>query len=98
MKADELWAIIEFLRRKVRLKDGGSDGGVCIEFATPTRDEMIGVGLDAEGCTAILEAPWWEEMVTDILETPGMCDPDDSPEQILEFARDVVAEYLRKRS
>jgi len=97
LKSDELRAIIEFLRQKVRLRDGGSDGGVCIEFGTPTRDEMIESGLDAAGCTAILEAPWWEEMVTDIIETPEMCDTDDSPEQILEFARDVVSEYVRKR-
>ena len=37
-------------------------------------------------------------MVTDIIETPEMCDPDDSPEQILEYAKDVVAEYIRKRA
>lgn len=97
MNSEELRAIIKYLRQKVRLKDGGSDGGVCVEFGIPTRDEMIGVGLDAEGCTAILKAPWWEEMVTDIIETPEMCDPDDSPEQILEFARHVVSEYVRKR-
>lgn len=37
-------------------------------------------------------------MVTDIIETPEMCDTDDSPEQILEFAQDVVSEYVRKRA
>ncbi len=97
MKAAERRAIIEFLRQKVRLKDGGSDSGVRIEFDAPTRDEMIGAGLDAKECAEILEAPWWEEMVTDILETPELCDPDDPPEQILEFARDVISEYVRKR-
>ena len=58
---------------------------------------MIGAGLNAEGVKRILRVPWWEEMVEDIVETPDMCDPDDSPEQILEYARDVVSEYIRKR-
>jgi len=35
-------------------------------------------------------------MVEDIIETPDMCDPEDSPEDILQFAKDVVSEYIRK--
>jgi hypothetical protein len=26
-----------------------------------------------------------------------MCDPEDPPHQVLEYARDVVSEYIRKR-
>jgi hypothetical protein len=37
-------------------------------------------------------------MVADIIETPEMCDPEDAPEQVLQYARDVVAEYIRKRA
>jgi hypothetical protein len=37
-------------------------------------------------------------MVTDIVETPEMCDPEDPPEQVLAYARDVVSEYIRKRA
>ena len=46
----------------------------------------------------ILNASWWDEMVTDIVETPEMCDPDEPPDQVLEYAKDVVAEYIRKRA
>jgi hypothetical protein len=37
-------------------------------------------------------------MVTDVIETPEMCESDDSPHQVLEYARDVVSEYIRKRA
>ena len=40
---------------------------------------------------------WWDEMVADIVETPDMCAPDDSPQQVLGYAKDVVSEYIRKR-
>ena len=36
-------------------------------------------------------------MVEEIVETPVICDPDDPPDLILEYARDVVSEYIRKR-
>jgi len=96
--ADELRAIMEFLRQKVHLEDGGEGGEVTIGFGAPTADEMVNAGLDAEGCQSILDAPWWDEMVTDIIETPEMGDPDDTPEQVLDYARDVVSEYIRKRA
>ncbi|MCI5137127.1 MAG: DUF2065 domain-containing protein, partial [Candidatus Electrothrix sp. AR1] len=44
-----------------------------------------------------LAASWWEEMVTDIIETPDFCEPDESPQQVLEYAKDVVSDYIRKR-
>ena len=54
--------------------------------------------MSSAGGVSALEAPWWDEMVADIVETPAMCEPDDPPEQVLEYARDVVSEYIRKRA
>ena len=98
MTPDELRAIMEFLRQRVHLKDRGAEGEVAIGFDTPTVDEMARAGLNPEGCRQILDTPWWGEMVADILETPQLCDPGDPPEQVLEYARDVVSEYIRKRA
>ena len=48
----------------------------------------------AEVVRALQEAPWWDEMVTDIVETPDFAEPDEPPEQILTYARDVVKERV----
>ncbi len=98
MTREELRAIMEYLRQKVRLNDQTTNGALTIAFDAPTTDEMSAAGLNAEGGRRILDATWWDEMVTDIVETPEMCEPDDSPEQVLEYARDVVSEYIRKRA
>jgi hypothetical protein len=98
MLPDELRAIMDFLRQKVHLKDRGAEGEVAIGFHAPTADEMARAGLNPEGCRQIRDASWWDEMVADIVETPEMCDPGDPPEQVLEYARDVVSEYIRKRA
>lgn len=98
MTPDELRAIMDFLRQKVSLKGRNADGEAVIDFDAPTADDMAQAGLNAEGARQILDASWWDEMVIDIVETPEMCDPDDSPEQVLEYARDVVSEYIRKRA
>jgi hypothetical protein len=98
MTPDELRAIMEFVRQQVHLEPQGPDGEVVIGFDAPTADRMAEAGLDEEGSSQILDAPWWDEMVSDIVETPEMCDPDESPEQVLEYARDVVSEYIRKRA
>lgn len=98
MSPDEIRAIMSFLREKVHLADRGADGEVAVSFDAPTPDEMARAGLEPDGSRQILDAPWWDEMVTDIVETPEMCDPGDPPEQVLEYARDVVSEYIRKRA
>ena len=98
MTPDELRAIMEYLRRRVRLKDQEANGEVSVEFAAPTAEEMERAGLNIEGSQRLLNASWWEEMVEDIVDTPDMCDPEDSPDQVLEYARDVVSEYIRKRA
>jgi hypothetical protein len=98
MTPDELRAIMEFLRERVQLEGRGDDGAVVVRFDAPSTDEMIGRGLNVDGSQRILSAPWWDEMVTDIVETPEMCDPEDPPEQVLAYAKDVVSEYIRKRA
>ncbi len=98
MSPDELRAIMNFLRQKVYLKDGGAGGEVAVGFDAPTVDEMARAGLDPEGCGQILDAPWCDEMVADVVETPQMCEPGDPPERVIQYARDVVSEYIRKRA
>ncbi len=97
MSPDELRAIMAFLRERVRLGSKESECPIAITFLSPTAGEMVGAGLHAEGVEQVLSAPWWAEMVTDIIETPDFCEPDESPEQVLEYAKDVVSDYIRKR-
>lgn len=88
---------MEYLRQQVQLEVGDAADRVGVRFDTPSLAEMTAAGLDPEGSQKILAAPWWDEMVTDVIETPEMCEPEDTPEQVLTYARDVVSEYIRKR-
>jgi hypothetical protein len=97
MTPDELRAIMDFLRGRVSLKTQEAGGPVAIAFQAPTENEMTAAGLNAEGAKRILGVPWWDEMLEDIVETPDVCDPGDPPQQVLEYAQDVVSEYIRKR-
>lgn len=97
MTAEELRAIMYYLRNRVCLRTSKTGSPVVVSFHTPTEVEMLEAGLDPEGVRRILRVPWWEKMVAEIVETPEMCDPADPPEQILGYARDVVSEYIRKR-
>jgi hypothetical protein len=97
MTAEELQAIIAYLKERICLGSGENKSPTAIEFHAPTEGEMVGAGLNAEGARQILRAPWWEEMIEDIVETPEMCDDEDPPERVLEYARDVVFEYVSKR-
>jgi len=97
MTPDDLRAIMVYLRERVCLDASGPEAPVMISFRSPTEAEMIEADLDPAGVKRMLQAPWWDEMVTDIIETPDMCDREDSPSEILAFARDVVTEYIRKR-
>lgn len=97
MAPEELRAIMDYVRERVRLAPEQPDHPSVVIFETPTEDRMIDAGLNAEGVRRLLRVPWWNEMVTDIMETPGFCEADDSPEQVLEYAKDVVSDYIRKR-
>jgi hypothetical protein len=97
MTPEELRSIMAYLRERVHLGTEEAKSPVVITFHAPTEEEMVDAGLNAEGVERILCVPWWEEMVTDIVETPDYCDSGDSPQQVLEYARDVVSDYIRKR-
>ena len=98
MKPDELRDIMDFLRQRVHLEVGDTADRVAIRFDAPSVADMAAAGLNPEGSQKVLAAPWWDEMVSDVVETPEMCEPEDSPEQVLTYARDVVSEYIRKRA
>ncbi len=97
MTPEELRAIMLYLRDRVRLAPRQGDDPVVIVFEEPSEEQMIDAGLNEVGVKRLLRVPWWGEMVADIIETPEMCDPNDPPEQVLEYAKDVVSEYIRKR-
>jgi hypothetical protein len=97
MTPDELRSVMAYVQDRVQLGPTDSDGQVTISFQAPTGGEMADAGLHAGGSNRLLSVPWWDEMVEEIVETPEMCEPDDAPEQVLQYARDVVAEYIRKR-
>jgi hypothetical protein len=97
MTPDELRTIMDFLRQRVHLKDPGTEGEGAIGFDSPSLDEMTGAGLDPDGSRQVREAPWWDEMVADIVETPELCEPGEPAAQVLEYAQDVVTDYIRKR-
>ena len=97
MTPEELRSMMAYLREVVRLGPRDTGSQIVITFLAPTEDDMIDAGLNAEGVKRLLQASWWDEMVTDIIETPEYCDPSDSPQQVLEYARDVVSDYIRKR-
>ena len=83
---------MDYLQQRVEMPIAGT-----VRFELPGEDEMLAEGLHPEAVRKLLAAQWLEEMVADVRETPEYCEPDDSPEQVLGYARDVVVEYLRKR-
>lgn len=97
MTSDELRSIIACLRERVGVDPEKKEGSVVVTFNAPSLNDMAGAGLNMEGSKNILEAEWWDEMVTDIIETPDFCEAEDPPYQVLEYAKDVVSDYLRKR-
>jgi hypothetical protein len=94
MSPEELHAVMTYIQQRVTLSDSG---GKEITFDQPDEAELIPVGGDAEAVRRLLTSDWWPEMVEEIVETADFCEPDDSPEQVLTYARDVVVEYIRKR-
>jgi len=96
MKAVELQAIMKYLMDKVSLNLQQDENEITINFDAPTENEMIEAGLNSDGVKRILKVQWWDDMVEDIVETPDMCEPEDSSEQVLQYAKDVISEYIRK--
>jgi hypothetical protein len=94
MTPEQLRRLMDLLRERVTLE---SEESRRIIFESPDEQQLVDAGLPREGVRRLLEAPWYAEMISDIRETPEFCSPEDPPETVLGYARDVVTEYLRKR-
>ncbi|MHC4608250.1 MAG: hypothetical protein ACYTAF_15175 [Planctomycetota bacterium] len=92
MEREEIKKAMDLLVARVRLEEDGR-----ISFDRPDRDGMVGLGMTAELADRIAGAPWFDEMVTDVVETPEFCEPGAGRDEVLGFAQDVVREYIRKR-
>lgn len=97
MTPEQLRAIMHYLQGSVTVDAATADGATIVSFQVPAVDAMVRAGLDEPGSHAVLAAEWFAEMVDEVVTTPEFCDPGDPPELVLRYARDVVAEYLRKR-
>jgi hypothetical protein len=71
--------------------------GIAVTFDQPGPDDFEEAGFAAEAVELTVDSDWWQEMVADIVETPDYAEPGETPEQVLEYARDVVKEYVAKR-
>ena len=87
--------IIHWIQDRVNL--GKTHVGISITFEEPTEADFLAEGFDREMIRLTLQSLWWSEMIDDILETPSFADPADPPDQVLQYARDVVYEYIGKR-
>jgi len=92
---DEIKRLYEWLQSKVLVDQAA--GELSTVFDEPTAVDFAEQGFDREAIALTLESNWWAEMVTDVVETPEYSEPGESPEKVLEYARDVVVEYIRKR-
>lgn len=90
---EQLRAIVEYLEERVRLV---TDGDRAITFDPCTVEEIADEGLDLKTFTSLTSAPWWSEMVEDIIQTPDFAEPDATPSVVLSYARDVIREYIGK--
>ena len=94
MTPEDLRNVMAYLERQVRLAD---EDPRSIAFEMPSEGELLAAKLNPEGVRRLLAAPWLSEMVAEVRETPEFCEPEESSEQLLRYARDVVVEYVRKR-
>jgi len=92
MTPEDLRRLTSYLQQNVELAEDSA-----IAFELPDEATMIGDGMHPDGVRQLLAAPWLSQMITDVLETPDFAGPDETPEQVLGYARDVVQEYVRKR-
>ena len=95
METDEIKRMYEWIQGRVTLAD--ATDGIAITFEEPCSEEFSSAGFGPEAVERTLGSDWWREMVTDIVETPEYAEPGESAEQILQYARDVVKEYVAKR-
>ena len=95
MEKDQIKKLIAWLQTRIGLVETGA--AFIIEFDEPVAADFNAEGFSDDEIAISLEAPWWGEMVSDIIETPDFAEPGASSGQVLEYARDVVHEYVAKR-
>ncbi len=95
MDAEQIKKMNLWLQSRITMEK--NKDGITIKFDEPSAEDFITQGFDEEAVTLTLKSSWWSEMVSDIIETPDFAEPDDSPEQVLNYARDLVFEYVGKR-
>ena len=95
MEKSDIKRMYEWIQGQVRLVPGLDDPAIA--FDAPTAEDFKKNGFNDEMVALTLQSRWWPEMVVDIIDTPEFAEPDETPEQVLQFARDVVVEYFRKR-
>lgn len=92
MTPEDLRLLMSYLEERVLLTPDSK-----VQFEVPDESRMLADGIHPEAVAQLLAAPWREEMVVDVRETPDFCEPGETPEQIVRLARDVIQEYIRKR-
>jgi hypothetical protein len=95
MTPDQLRSVIADLEARVTLASPGPPAAIA--FAAPATADLERLGVRGDEARRLLDAPWWPEMVADIVDTPGFCGAGEPPATVLRYARDVVGEYIRKR-
>ena len=95
MSPEQIRKMNSWLQSRVTLEE--SPEGIAIRFDEPAAIDFQAEGFDEEAVKLTLGSDWWKEMVTDIIETPDFAEPGDTPEQVLQYARDLVVEYVGKR-
>ncbi len=95
MEKEEIKRAYVWIQNRVRLVPGSEEPAIA--FDAPSATDFKDNGFDEELVRVTLQSRWWPEMVVDIIDTPEFAEPDESPEQVLQYARDVVVEYFRKR-
>jgi hypothetical protein len=95
MTPEQLRTTIVWLEHRIRCDLAA--GGTTVAFDPPTATDLVASGVGEGDAARLLAAPWWPEMVAEIVETPAFCGADEDSDTVLRYARDVVGEYIHKR-
>lgn len=95
MEKADIQRMYEWVQSRVRLVPGSDEP--VIAFDAPTAEAFKERGFTDDDIALTLGSGWWQQMIVDIIETPEFAEPDESPDQVVQYARDVVVEYFRKR-
>ncbi len=95
MDREKIVKLIDWLKDNVSL--GGGEGGVKIIFDELDAEDFENAGFGGEIIELTLYSSWWNDMLSDLIETPDFAEPDDSPVIVLGYACDLIQEYVSKR-